>query len=61
MVPTTTWGSWIRSQSIPDWLVILQEVERMTPTLFAGLVLSFSNIFCDWAFDANAIAAQLLY
>lgn len=60
MVRTTTLDSLYRNRNIPGWLAVVASVDLVIPTLLAGFVLSFSNIFCDWALVANAIAAQLL-
>lgn len=52
---TTMLDSWSRSQSIPAQSVAVASIKCPIPTLFAGLVLSFSKIFCDWAFVATAM------
>lgn len=53
------WDSSAHSQSITiilDFVSMCAQVaERIVArTLFAGLVFSFSNIFCDWDFVAMA-------
>lgn len=53
---------WILGPAVKAYLgesVAVTNLQGKVRTLFAGLVLSFSNIFCDWAFVANAIAGPL--
>ncbi len=60
MVLMTKSGFWSHNQSIPESSVSIAKVDLVKRTLLAGFVLSFSNIFCDWAFVANAIISQIL-
>ena len=63
--PKTRSDFWFRSQSIPNnfepgYKEANHAMERHT--LFAGLVFSFSKIFCDWALVAELmVKAQMLY
>ena len=56
--PRTKLDFWCRSRSIPiDAEPVYREASHAMkrPTLFAGLVFSFSKIFCDWALVAELI------
>ena len=55
MVLKTMLDFWYRNQSTPVALGTGLSRGPALPTLLAGFVLSFSKIFCDWAFVANAI------
>ena len=63
--PKTRLDFWCRSQNIPinvepGYREANHAMERHT--LFAGLVFSFSKIFCDWALVAELmVKAQRLY
>lgn len=65
MGPKTRLDFWFHSQSIPvnfepGYKEANHAMER--DTLFAGLVFSFSKIFCDWALVAELmVKAQRLY
>lgn len=59
MVLKTMLDFWNRNQSIPVALGTVLSRGPVSPTLLAGFVLSFSNIFCDWAFVANAMMTLL--
>jgi len=63
---TSKWDSSARNQSISKFKATVSDFTPRTRltcgmlTRFAGFVLSFSKIFCDWVFEANAAMFAVL-
>jgi len=60
------WGSSARNRSISGVRTTVSDFTLRSKltcgmlTRFAGFVLSFSNIFCDWDFEASAAIFAVL-